>query len=77
MEIGEELWRQVELSLQRLLSKLAMEIMFNGVFRGAAAPQQADVRCPVAMLVSSVCTPPVPERAERSGADPRWGELFQ
>ena len=29
VEIGEELWRQVELSLKRLLSKLAMEIMFE------------------------------------------------
>ena len=60
-----------------MLCNFAMEVMFNGVFRCASAPQQANVRGTMASLESPVCAPAVPKRAECRRTDPRRSELSQ
>ena len=60
MEVGEELWWKVELSLECVLCDCAMEVVLDSVLGCVSAAQEAAITGPVSSLVSSACAPAVP-----------------
>ena len=60
MEVGEELWWKVELSMECVLCDCALEVMLDRILGCVSAAQEAAISCPVPFLVSSVCAPAIP-----------------
>ena len=77
VEIGKELWWEVELPSECVLGDPAVEVVFDGVLGGAPASQHAEVGFGVPFLVSSVCAPSVPKCAEGGCTYSRWGEFLE
>ena len=66
---------QIELDLCNTTYCIAVGVVLDAVLRHAPATEEATVRRQVTLLVTSVCTPPVPYGGEHRGLDP-GGDRF-
>ena len=71
MQVGEQMWRQVELFTKDVLGDLAVEVMLDGVLGCVSTPKHTSVGFEGSFLVAPVCAPSVPESAE-GGCTDSW-----